>query len=244
MKSNRLKLNCGKTECIGIITAQRQRTFVASTVTVGGVSVCPSSGACNRSMFWQQITFEAAYLQRYQKLLLSAAATTCCLPCTDVRRPENSAPGIHHMPVGLLQLIASGTTGLWCQSSTICPECSWPSLWWCIQIWFCWACICVTNSIGYQSCKELNSGSGFLYIKLSMTLHPPTCRISLFQSQAFLLWVEINLQSVGNLSFIATKNITYHRRSFAVAGPTLWNSLPLEIRSFSSCQWFVPDSFI
>ena len=47
MKSNRLKLNCDKTECIWITTAQRQRTFVASTVTVGGASVCPSSGARN-----------------------------------------------------------------------------------------------------------------------------------------------------------------------------------------------------
>ena len=37
MKSKRLKLNCDKTECTWITTAQRQRTFVASTVTVGRV---------------------------------------------------------------------------------------------------------------------------------------------------------------------------------------------------------------
>ena len=35
-----------------------------------------------------------------------------------------------------------------------------------------------------------------------------------------------------------TKNITYRRRSFAVAGPTLWNSLPFEIRSSSSLPMF------
>ena len=36
----------------------------------------------------------------------------------------------------------------------------------------------------------------------------------------------------------AIKNITYRRMSFAVAGPTLWNSLPLEIGSFSSLPMF------
>ena len=36
----------------------------------------------------------------------------------------------------------------------------------------------------------------------------------------------------------ATKNITYRRQRFAVDGPTLWNSLPIEIRSFSSLPMF------
>ena len=36
----------------------------------------------------------------------------------------------------------------------------------------------------------------------------------------------------------ATKNITYRRRSFAVAEPRLWNSLPFEIHSFSSLPMF------
>ena len=36
----------------------------------------------------------------------------------------------------------------------------------------------------------------------------------------------------------ATKNITCRRRSFAVTGHTLWNSLPLEIRSSSSLPMF------
>ena len=124
MKSNRLKLKCDKTECIWITSAQRQRTFVASTVTVGGASVCPSSGAGNLGVYFKSIKFETAYLQCYQKLLFSAAVTTCCPPFTAIRHPENSAPGIHNMPAGLLQLVGSGTTGLWCQLSTICSECS------------------------------------------------------------------------------------------------------------------------
>ena len=98
---------------------------------------CTQSGC----IFWQPIKFETAYLQCYKKLLFSAAATVCHSPFTAVRRPENSVPGIHHVPAGLLQLVDSGTTGLWCQSSTIFPECSRPYLWWCNQIWFCWECV-------------------------------------------------------------------------------------------------------
>ena len=52
MKSNRLKLNCNKTECIWITTAQRQRTFVVATVTVCDASVCPSGGACNLEVYF------------------------------------------------------------------------------------------------------------------------------------------------------------------------------------------------
>ena len=47
MRSNKLKLNCDKTECIWIATGQRWRTFSAPTVTVGGVSVSSSSGVRN-----------------------------------------------------------------------------------------------------------------------------------------------------------------------------------------------------
>ena len=74
------------------------------------------------SIFWHSIKFEIAYIQRCQKLLFSAAATACFSPFTAVSRPENFAPGIHHVLAGLLQLVASGTTSLWYQSSTICPD--------------------------------------------------------------------------------------------------------------------------
>ena len=57
---------------------------------------------------WQPIKFETSYLQCYQKLLFIAAATTCCPPFTAVRHPENSVPGIHHVPAELLQLPARG----------------------------------------------------------------------------------------------------------------------------------------
>ena len=51
-------------------------------------------------------------LQCYQKLLFSAAATRYCPPFSAIRRTENSAPGIYHVPAGLLHIVASGTTSL------------------------------------------------------------------------------------------------------------------------------------
>ena len=51
MRSNKLKLNCDKPECIWIATGQRWRSFSAPTVTVGGVSVSPSSGARNLGVY-------------------------------------------------------------------------------------------------------------------------------------------------------------------------------------------------
>ena len=62
---------------------------------------------------------------------------------------------------------------------------------------------------------------------------------SLFQSQASLLEVKTDLQPIGDFIVpFATKNITYRRRSFDVAGPSLWYSLSLEIRSFRSRPMF------
>ena len=52
MRSNKLKLNCDKTECIWIATGQRWRSFSAPTVTVGGVSVSPSSEARNLEVYF------------------------------------------------------------------------------------------------------------------------------------------------------------------------------------------------
>ena len=59
----------------------------------------------------------------------------------------------------------------------------------------------VINFIGCQSFRKLNSRSGCLDTRLSMALHLPTWRISLFQYQASLLWVETDLQPMGTLSF-------------------------------------------
>ena len=52
MRSNELKLNCDKTECIWIATGQRWRSFSAPTVTVGDVSVSPSSRARNLGVYF------------------------------------------------------------------------------------------------------------------------------------------------------------------------------------------------
>ena len=46
MKSNRLKLNCDKTECIWIRYSQRSRDFTPS-LSVGGIVVKPTTGARN-----------------------------------------------------------------------------------------------------------------------------------------------------------------------------------------------------
>ena len=52
MKSNRLKLNCDKTECMWIMSQQRTRTLSVPDLTVGGIVVKPSSGARNLGVFF------------------------------------------------------------------------------------------------------------------------------------------------------------------------------------------------
>ena len=81
MRSNKLKLNCDKTECIWIANGQRQRSFSAPTVTVGGVAVRSSSGELNLGVYFDKsISFGATYLQRLQKLLFLTATNYACYP--------------------------------------------------------------------------------------------------------------------------------------------------------------------
>ena len=97
---------------------------------------------------------------------------------------------------------------------------------------------CVINFIGCQSCRELNSRSG-VWIQAINGLAPPYLK-DFFVPVSSISVLSRN-QSAARGAFIipsATKNITYRRRSFAAAGPTLWNSLPLEIRRSSSLPMF------
>ena len=142
----------------------------------------------------------------------------CCLPFTSVGRLTNSA----HMSVGLLQLIANGTNGLWHQSLAICPECSWRSLWWGIQIWFCdhllrdklhW--LPIGQGVGLKAIDghALNYLKGFVV--------PVSYIPALSQKRS---------AAAGDFIIpFATTNITYCRRSFPLVGSTFWNSLPLKI---------------
>ena len=52
MQSNRLKLNADKTECVWVTTRQRQSTFAAPNLTVGGSIIVPSKGARNFGVFF------------------------------------------------------------------------------------------------------------------------------------------------------------------------------------------------
>ena len=84
MKSNSLKLNLNKTECIWIAIAQRQRTFVASTVTVGGASICPSSGARNLGVYFDS--------QLNLKHYISNVAKSCYFQLRQLRVIHHSLP--------------------------------------------------------------------------------------------------------------------------------------------------------
>ena len=110
IRSNKLKLNCDKTECIWIATGQRQRLFSTPTVTVGGVSVSSSSGARNLGVYFDnQLSLKqhisnvrkSCYFQLQQLRVIRRS-----LPST------NSAPGFRHVPAGLLQLAVSGIAGM------------------------------------------------------------------------------------------------------------------------------------
>ena len=143
MKSSRLKLNYEKTDSIWITTAQCQRTFIISTVTVGGTyvcaSVCPSCGARNLGVYF--------YSQLNLKQLISNVTKSCYFQLRQLCVVRRSLPS--DVLWTLLQAFVtcrqdycnSLLVGLLAQSSTICPECRWPSLLWCVQIWFSWACI-------------------------------------------------------------------------------------------------------
>lgn len=64
MRSNRLKLNCDKTDRICITTAQQHKMLVASTVTVGSASVHPSAGVrCLAVYFDGQLNLKQKWLQ-------------------------------------------------------------------------------------------------------------------------------------------------------------------------------------
>ena len=85
MKSNRLKVNCDKTECIWITTAQCQRTFAALTVTVGSSSISPSSGACNFGIY-----FDSPLLNLQQ--LTSNVTKSCYFQLQKLRVVRRSLP--------------------------------------------------------------------------------------------------------------------------------------------------------
>ena len=52
MQSNRLKLNADKTECVWVRTRQRQATFAAPNLTVGGSIIVRTKGAHNLGVFF------------------------------------------------------------------------------------------------------------------------------------------------------------------------------------------------
>ena len=52
MRSNRLKLNCEKIECMWLCSKQRRKTLSAPALHVGGASIQPTSGARNLSVFF------------------------------------------------------------------------------------------------------------------------------------------------------------------------------------------------
>ena len=52
MKSNRLKINCDKTECISMCTKQRQKNSTVPVLQVAGSTVQPTDGARNLGVFF------------------------------------------------------------------------------------------------------------------------------------------------------------------------------------------------
>ena len=52
MRSNRLKLNCEKTECMWLCTKQRRKTLSAPALHVGGATSQPISGTRNLGVFF------------------------------------------------------------------------------------------------------------------------------------------------------------------------------------------------
>ena len=65
-------------------TAQRQRTFVASTVTVGGAAVCPSSGALNLGVYFDN--------QLNLKQHISTVTKSCYFQRRQIRVVRRSLP--------------------------------------------------------------------------------------------------------------------------------------------------------
>ena len=83
MQSNRLTLNADKTECDWETTRQRQSTFAAPNVTVGGSIIVPSKGARNLRVFSkQQAWSEVAHFQHLSNMLLSTSIVANSSPIT------------------------------------------------------------------------------------------------------------------------------------------------------------------
>ena len=97
---------------------------------------------------------------RLQKLLFSTAAFACYPPFSPVWRSTNSAPRFRHVPAGLLQLAVSGAAGMWYQSTTVCSECSWTTVRWRIQIWFCGSCVARWSQLAASQAENHFQGRG------------------------------------------------------------------------------------
>ena len=96
------------------------------------------------------------------------------------------------------------------------------------------------NSIGCQSCRERKIMVGVFGYKAINGLAPLYLREFFFILVSSISALSRKRPATGGKFTVpsATRNITKRRRSFAIAGTTLWNSLPLEIRSSSSLLIF------
>ena len=135
MQSNRLKLNADTTECVWVITRQRQSTFAAPKLTVGGSIIVPTKGTCNHGIFFDS--------KLDLKLHISNICRTCYFQLRQLRTVRRSLQReilktlftcLCLLPVGLLQLSVCRSAHLRHSSTTVGTECCCMPIWQCVKV--------------------------------------------------------------------------------------------------------------
>ena len=228
-----------KTECIWIAAGQRWRSFSAPTVTVGGVSVSPSSGARNLGVYFDN----PLSLKKH----ISNVSKSCYFQLRQMRVIRRSLPS--DVLRTLLQAFVTCRLN-YCNSLLVgLPAYDISRL------------QSVQNAAGrlfggVSRCDSvdhvLRDNLHWLPVKQRIIF-----KVGVFEYKAIHglappylkeLFVPVSIvpalsrdrsASCGDYSVPpATRNTTYRQHSFAVAGPTWWNYFPLKIRNSSSMQTF------
>ena len=88
-----------------------------------------------------------------------------------------------------------------------------------------------TSCIGYQSVNGSSSRRVFSCTTACTIYHPAICPACVSRSLTTpAADAYVRSAARGDLVVPATKTVCYGPRSFAVAGPALWNSLPASLR--------------
>ena len=224
-------------------TTQRWRSFSAPTVTVGGVSVRPSSGARNLWVFFDN--------QLSLKQHISNVCKSCYFQLGQLRVIRRSQPSdvrrtLHQVFVTcwldycnslLLGLPACDISRLQSVKNAARRLVGGVSRFDSVNHVFC-----AMISTGYQSSRESFSRSGCSDTRSSIALHLLTWRNCLFLCQMYRHWVETDLHPVRTSSFHPQQ-----KTSLTVNEVLQWRDLPggtTSLWKFATpvpCKLSVPD---